>query len=96
MTHPEGTTIARITALAQSFPSIADVQAVNDWDALALDRWAGSASHGERLAIQFVLSVWDCHEKWSCGTFNPVEAYRTWDDEHWTAFQRWVEAPYTL
>lgn len=59
MSHPEGTEAARITDLAQRFHAIADVDAVKQWDANALDQRALTASHGEKLAVQFVLAVWN-------------------------------------
>lgn len=97
MEHPEGTDTARIIQLAQSFPSIANLEAVVDWEPETLDRWAASvASHGERLAVQFVLAVWNQHETWDSGKFDVLDAYGTWDQQHWAAFQYWVGAPYTL
>lgn len=96
MSHPEGTTVARITELAQSFPSLNGVAAVTNWDADALDKWACSASHGERLAIQFVLCVWNQWEEWDCGRFDVIEAYGVWDTEHWAVFHVWSAAPFTL
>ena len=96
MSHPEGTDTAQIIELAQTFTSIASHAAVAEWDAKALDQWASVASHGERLAVQFVLSVWNQWEKWECGRFDVIEAYGVWDAPHWAAFQQWVKEPFTL
>lgn len=97
MEHPEGTSTARIISLAQSFPSLAGVAAVNEWDPLALDAWAvGGASSGEKLAIQFVLSVWNQYDEWQCGRFDVIEAYGRWDAGHWAAFKAWSSDPFTL
>jgi len=96
MAQPEGTTTERITALAQTFHSIADLDAVSNWDALALDRWALTASHGEKLAVQFVLAVWNQWDEWQCGRFDVFEAYGVWDAEHWAAFKAWATDPFTL
>ena len=96
MEHPEGTEAARITELAQRFHSIANIGAVTNWDANALDKWALTASHGEKLAAQFVLVVWNQWEKWQCGRFDVIEAYGVWDAEHWAAFRAWAEKPFTL
>ena len=94
--HPEGTEAARITHLAQQFHAIADLDAVKHWNPDALDQWAKTASHGEKLAVQFVLSVWNQWEAWECGRFDVIEAYGVWDDKHWAAFQGWADKPFTL
>ena len=94
--HPEGTEAARITDLARRFHSIADLNVVKNWDAKALDTWALSASHGKKLAVQFVLSVWNQWEAWECGRFDVIEAYGVWDADHWAAFRGWADAPFTL
>lgn len=96
MEHPEGTEAARITQLAQQFHAIADLTAVMHWDAKALDTWAVTASHGEKLAAQFVLAVWNQWEEWECGRFDVIKAYGVWDQDHWAAFRAWAEKPFTL
>ena len=96
MSHPEGTEAARITELAQQFHSIANLAAVTNWDANALDKWALTASHGEKLAAQFVLVVWNQWDEWKCGRFDVIEAYGVWDAEHWAAFRAWADKPFTL
>lgn len=96
MDHPEGTSTARIIDLAKTFQSLADLDAVTNWDALALDRWSLTASHGEKLAVQFVLAVWNQWDEWQCGRFDVIEAYGVWDAEHWAAFKTWAESPFTL
>jgi len=64
----------RITALAKQFHSLAHLKFVEDWDAIALDGWAtGGRSHGEKLAAQFVLRIWNQHEEWQCGRFDVIE-----------------------
>ena len=96
MSHPEGTDTARIIELARSFPSIADHPAVIEWNPDALAKWYAVASSGERLAVQFVLGVWNQYEEWSCGRFDVIEAFGRWDDKHWAAFQAWTQEPFTL
>lgn len=87
----------RITELARQFPTLENLAMVKDWDALALDEWArGGRSHGEKLAAQFVLSVWSSLDAWECGPFNLFEAYGVWDHDHWEAFQKWVAKPFIL
>ena len=75
MNHPEGTETARIIELARSFPSIADHADVIDWNPDALAKWYAVASSGERLAVQFVLGVWNQFEQWPCGRFDVIEAF---------------------
>lgn len=89
--------ITRAQEFAQTFPSLAHLECVKSWDAEALNRWACSgASHGEKVAAQFVLTVWNRHEEWECGKFDLFEAYGIWDDAQWTAFQAWAQKPFTL
>lgn len=97
MTHPEGTTEAQIIELAMAFPTLERQKATSEWRPDDLDTWAVSgASHGEKLAVQFVLSVWNQWEEWKCGRFDVIEAYGVWDDKHWAAFRSWAEKPFTL
>ena len=87
----------RIVSLAETFHALAHQPAVKDWDPDALDEWAvGGASPGEKLAVQFVLAVYNPFEKWRCGPFNAVEASLRWDEKHWDAFKAWAMDPYTL
>jgi len=91
------TTKQRMAAFAATLPSLASLDIVNDWDAPAVDQWACSgASHGEKLAAQFALHVWNQFHEWECGRFDAIEAYGVWDTEHWKAFQAWVKNPFTL
>lgn len=93
----EGTDRERIESLAKSFPSLEKQMADREWDAIALDKWAATvSSHGEKLAAQFVLRVWNHHQDWERGKFDPIEAYGVWDDEHWRAYHQWTAAPFVL
>ncbi|MEJ6578795.1 MAG: hypothetical protein QNL68_03260 [Akkermansiaceae bacterium] len=76
--------LEKISELSRSFPSLAEQGSVKEWDAVALDEWAASGmpSHGQRLAAQFLLRVWNQHEKWQCGKCDPIEAQGVWDSEH--------------
>lgn len=48
-----------ITELALSFPTLTNADGITPWDPEKLDAWAcGGASHGGRLAVQFILAVW--------------------------------------
>ena len=87
----------RITHLAKAFPTLSRLDIVKDWNANALDRWALSGvSHGDKLAVQFVLAVWNQWTEWECGHFDVVEAYGVWDATHWKAFQTWASDPFVL
>lgn len=86
----------RITQLASQFPLLKRLGVSGEWNPIKLDNIGLEVSHGERLAIQFVLSVWNRHEKWSCGQFDVAQAYAIWDETHWNAFRAWVEDPFYL
>lgn len=86
----------RIQHMAMRFPSLQDVPAAMRWNALKLDQWALTASHGERCAVQFLLRVWDQHGLWKCGEFNVFEAMAIWDQEHREAFLAWALNPVHL
>ncbi|AWM39168.1 hypothetical protein GobsT_25480 [Gemmata obscuriglobus] len=70
----------KMTAFAQTFPSMTDAMGVAPWDAGAFDRWADETpiSHGERITAQFLLAVWDSGNTWKCGRFDVVQALRLW------------------
>lgn len=96
--HPELPSAAdKIQQLALSFPSLRGL-VEHRWNPEGLDEWAsrGGASHGERLAVQFVLTVWNQHHQWKCGKFDVFDACQTWDEEHRNAFRAWVHQPFTL
>ena len=87
---------AKMAALARTFPSVADAPGVPLWDANNFDRWAAETpvSHGELLAAQFLLAVWDPEHPWRCGPFNLMESLRVWDEVHTAAFLGWVRDPW--
>jgi hypothetical protein len=93
---PSITNVDRIQELASRFPALRGFPHIEQWDAIALGKAARKASHGEKLAIQFVLGVWNQFHDYGCGRFNAVEAYGTWDNKNWSAFQSWVREPFTL
>lgn len=74
--------------LVESF----DLGLSEDVDRL-LGRFAG-ASHGEKITIQFLLSVWNPNEDWSCGPFDLHEALKVWDGKRRQAFLAWVTDPF--
>lgn len=85
----------RMTRLALRFPSLrvkfADAAAngLAPWNA---ERLAGASSvwsAKERLAVSFLLTVWDSGQT-QYEAFSPVDAFRKWDREHWVEFVRWA------
>jgi hypothetical protein len=85
----------KMTVLAQTFPSMSKASGAEPWDAVELDAWGnGPRSHGERVAAQFLLAVWDPSTDWKCGRFDLMEALRIWDDTHHKAFLKWVTDPW--
>lgn len=94
-----------ILKLARSFPSLANME---KWDVSALLRYMPTASHGERLAAQFVLGVWNWDADWwkvarSAGIkgskstfarFDLMEAMGVWDPEHIAAAMAWMRRPF--
>lgn len=51
-------------------------------------------AHGEQLAIQFLLNVWNPRHPWSCRKFDVLEAVATWDDRNREAFVSWARDPF--
>jgi hypothetical protein len=96
MTADYLSTEAKMTAFAQTFPSMEKASGVKLWDAHTLDRWANSftGSHGELVTARFLLAVWDPEHTWSCGRFELMEALRVWDERHRAAFLAWASNPW--
>jgi len=92
--------LERLRDLVENFPAIAEKGLVAfkerkdriDFDALAFRKLAGDPwlGHGDQLAANFVLSVWDPKNN----DFNIHEALGTWDDEHRSVFVEWAEDPF--
>lgn len=78
------------------------------WNALELLQWARVASHGEVLAVKFVLGVWNPWTNWekiahehrllregtSFSRFDLFEAMNCWDDAHIAAMAAWIRKPF--
>ena len=95
LTKEERALRARMTAFALTFHSMRYALGVEPWDAVELDTWAnGPRSHGERVAAQFLLAVWDPSTDWQCGRFDLMEALRIWDESHHKAFLAWARDPW--
>jgi hypothetical protein len=57
-------TKAFIVAMARNFPALRHRGSLDPWDAMRFRASGIAASHGERCAIQFVLSVWNFSTSW--------------------------------
>ena len=76
-------------------PSLHGAPGVSPWDAVELNRWAGSGvSQGEQLTAQFVLAVWDRYTEWEAGHFDAMKALAVWDFAHREAFLDWATDPW--
>lgn len=86
----------KIQALARTFPALCFRDELLDpWDPLGLNLWAcRGASHGEKIVIQFVLSVWNQYEEWECGKFDFFEACAVLDEENRHAIISWAKNPW--
>jgi len=98
----------RISQLAQTFPCLRGKPGVAPWDVMKLLRWAMVASHGEALAVKFVLSVWNPSTDWeefaieqkimkkgcSFSRFNLSEAMHCWDSANIAALAAWINRPF--
>jgi hypothetical protein len=109
---PEGhvDTVAAMTTLARSFPSLRDADGIEPWDLERFARWlCTGTSGGGRRAGRFVLYVWSPRtdhrefgraleiEHADDGALDPFDlsdALSVWDEEHKRAFVSWVEAPF--
>lgn len=94
---PPGATVEtpRITLLAESFHCLRGKPGVRPWDPLKLNRWGKSgASHGEKCAVRFILSVWNPYHRWTIGKFDFQDAMGVWDDEIRAAFVAWCRSPW--
>ena len=95
LTQEEQALRARMSAFAQTFPTMGYARGVDPWDAEKLDAWGrGPRSHGERVTAQFLLGVWDPSATWKCGRFDVIDALRIWDSTHHQAFLRWAAEPW--
>jgi hypothetical protein len=87
---------ARMSALAESFHSLAGRPGVRPWDPDKLDRAAakGGWTGAEVDAARFVLDVWNSHASWAVGRFNFFQAYGRWDEQNRAAFLAWARDPW--
>lgn len=75
--------LERMSKIAERFPTLRNVPGVRPFDEELLR--AQDGGHGQQLAIQFVLNVWNADNP-----FNVGEARHTWDDPHRQAFAAFV------
>ena len=88
----------RAALLAFKMPCLAmHPEFLDPWDPLAMDEWSvNGASGGERLAVSFVLHVYNQHDKWKCGRFDMIEASTRLSPSHWAVVAEWAQNPFTL
>lgn len=96
----------RIAQLALTFPCLHNAPGVMPFDAIKLLKWASTvASHGERIAARFLLSVWNSSTDWGdvarergfgsdFKRFDLFEAMHCFDAEHLAAMQAWIKRPF--
>lgn len=92
--RPELSLDARMTALARTFPTLADAPGVQPWDPKRLAEqlakpWPGT---GARHALKFVLSVWSPPRDEQ--RFDVMGALGAWDSTHREAFLAWAARPW--
>ena len=86
---------AIIVCLARTFPALARAP-LDPWSSSVLDAWAAQPRLVEqRLAAQFVLSIWNQDKPWRCGRFNPELAH-VWTGANGRAFAEWARCPWWL
>ena len=81
---------ARLSQLAESFPTLAGCPGVRPWDsetfvAQLQESWPGS---GARSALKFVAHVWNVAHPFDLDDFSK------WDAAHQKAFARWAADPW--
>lgn len=103
-----GTEEQRMTRLVRCFPSLADADGIEPWDATRFLRWACDAdmTSGRLHAVRFVLQVWNPSTDWTesaaahgldgqhLSAFNVFHACAVWDETHRAGFLAWVELPF--
>lgn len=90
--------LARVAALARTFPSLARVEhprlaGLDPFDPDQLDNWAGCTGPAYFAAL-FILQVTSAGEHWESGTFNAVVAMLAWDEANRRAFLAWAAEPW--
>lgn len=89
---------AKMTALAQTFPTLVGVPGVEPWEPDKLDEWlvtGGGVTAGSAMAGRFVLHVWNSDaDTWKSGMFNLKDAMTRWDREHNQAMLDFLVNPF--
>ncbi len=88
--------LARVAALARTFPSLARAPHIDPYDPDAFDEWAGGndCNGPAYFSALFILQVTSAGEHWESGTFNAVVAMLAWDEAHRRAFLAWAAEPW--
>ena len=93
--------LARVAALARTFPSLARVEhprlaGRDPFDPDQLDNWTGGndCTGQAYFAALFILQVTSAGDHWESETFNAVVAMLAWDEAHRRAFMAWAAEPW--
>lgn len=90
--YPRMSQFARTLPLFAPGGSKEGAAGVEPFDPLRLHEQAATWSHGERMAVQFLLAIFNYTEY----QFDVMEAFSVWDDEHRAAFLRWATGPWWM
>lgn len=79
-----------LAELAKLFPSLRDAPGLDPFDEVRFADWMKSDAPPQAVhAARLVLSVWEN----TPSTFNLIEAFQNWDDEHREAYVAWFQRP---
>lgn len=80
--------------LASCFPSLREARGVSPWNPNQLDIWASEFGRDQNAfhAAKYLLALWNAHNGWECGPFDPKVAIEVWDRTHRRAFLESVAA----
>jgi hypothetical protein len=108
-TREDAGTCQAMTALANLFPTLRGVDAIDPWNEEAVLAWTcGGHSSGALHAAKFALSVWNPAADWNAiarargllsgdqrlSPFDVHDAIRVWDYEHRAAFVAWMQGAF--
>lgn len=84
-----------MTSLARSIPALVNMPGIDPWQPLLLEARWGTASGGERAAIQFVLSVFDPQREqyWRVPPFS-LDDFSRLDEINQRAIAQWFTEPF--
>jgi hypothetical protein len=77
-----------LEVLASRFPSLKDARGISPWNPNQLDIWASEFGRDQNAfhAAKYLLALWNAHNGWECGPFDPKAAIQVWDRVHRRTF----------